>query len=414
MSWRERINGGVGSFRDVPFKIISGVISGGRNTIIHEYPGRAPYPEDNGPAPDKITLSVVLLGDDYLEEAENLVKALTTPGPGVFYHPPLGRITVSALPYRRDENSQRSGGADFELEFIKWDDNKNPGQSVDTATQNSEQVDQAHLGSIEGFVEQFSILNSAGWVKDDAVSGIKSVLAELNTVVGAVLPSETLEFAQTLLNTTGNDVLSLISTPRKLAEQLTGSIIAIAGAGASYNQFFNVFDRIIDPATSTGTPNQLWANKNNKALKRFIKRCLMIELARILSGGTPFSRSDTSIPLPETLIELETTVFNSADDAIETLDNTLNRTDQLIDVETDNSAFIAVQSIAATLSNDIRLRAAQLPEIRHYTPIDNMPSLAVAYLIYGDTFRETEILERNIIEDPGFIRGGRSIEVLNA
>lgn len=49
---------------------------------------------------------------------------------------------------------------------------------------------------------------------------------------------------------------------------------------------------------------------------------------------------------------------------------------------------------------------------RGYTPRETLPSLLVAYQIYGDAGRADEIAARNTPRHPGFLVGGNQLEVL--
>lgn len=67
----------------------------GRRVAEHLFPGidRAAY-DDMGEAPEEITVTGILLGDDYIGQAQRLRRIMKSPGPKSLIHPWLGGMTV--------------------------------------------------------------------------------------------------------------------------------------------------------------------------------------------------------------------------------------------------------------------------------------------------------------------------------
>jgi len=83
------------SYRGVRFDVPDTSIEAGRRIVVHLFPGldAAAY-DDMGLAPQIITIDGLVLGDDYIAQAQVLEAAFETPGPGTLIHPWLGVMLV--------------------------------------------------------------------------------------------------------------------------------------------------------------------------------------------------------------------------------------------------------------------------------------------------------------------------------
>lgn len=73
--------------------------------------------------------------------------------------------------------------------------------------------------------------------------------------------------------------------------------------------------------------------------------------------------------------------------------------------------------LRAAVIKDVNIRAAKLPQLTSITPMQTRPALALAHEIYGDDPAKAiamadEMVTRNDIRHPGFVTGGRALEVL--
>lgn len=83
------------AFRGVAFHMPDTSSEAGRRVAEHLFPGldQAAY-DDMGKAPEVISVSGILLGDDYIAQAKRLKAAFETPGPARLMHPWWGALTV--------------------------------------------------------------------------------------------------------------------------------------------------------------------------------------------------------------------------------------------------------------------------------------------------------------------------------
>ena len=69
--------------------------------------------------------------------------------------------------------------------------------------------------------------------------------------------------------------------------------------------------------------------------------------------------------------------------------------------------------LRARVHADLTARMTSTARLRAYTPREVTPGLALAYDLYEDVSRETELIERNAILHPGFLPA-RPLKVLSA
>ena len=81
--------------------------------------------------------------------------------------------------------------------------------------------------------------------------------------------------------------------------------------------------------------------------------------------------------------------------------------------ETANDAlFHSLQDLRAAVVRDIQARSGALARQIAYVPAATVPAVVLAYRLYGDVARETEILALNRIVHPGFVPGHLPVQVL--
>lgn len=83
MSWRDNLR--PASFRGVEFHIDERGFRTGRRIHNHEYPKRDQnYPEDMGRATRRWSVDAYIVGDDYMQRRDALIRACEQPGPGQY------------------------------------------------------------------------------------------------------------------------------------------------------------------------------------------------------------------------------------------------------------------------------------------------------------------------------------------
>ncbi len=94
-------------------------------------------------------------------------------------------------------------------------------------------------------------------------------------------------------------------------------------------------------------------------------------------------------------------------------DDIADRLDTEAETVTSDAVYQALGQLRAAVVRDVTARSADLARVIRYTPKATLPALVVAHHLYGDASRADDLIVRNrSIRHPGFVRGGRAIEVL--
>lgn len=377
MSWREQLQDA--SFRGVPFFVEERERSGGRRKVVHEYPGRdKPYVEDMGRKAKLGSYQCYVIGDDYLAAAEALENALDLSGAGELVDPWIGRIRVDALEYRRKDHTKKGGYAEFSIEFVEAGDNKMPSAVVNSRAAVSGAVDALNEQATAAFVSSFSVAGQPRW----SIDRVNDALASL---------------AQQIRGNTAK-LLSQIGQPNLLA----ASLITAAGSVVREGELaLLAFERAVNlgkglPSVSIGSSIDAGRARNQWALTSLTRQAALGQAAAAAANTDLVSRDDA------------TQLLQAADAAIEQMQFEVDPFGQPVD----SAIYDALSDIRATLVRHVQQTGLQLPRLRQFTPTTTEPALVIAQRLYGDALRDGEIIQRNRIRDPGFVRGGESLEVL--
>lgn len=409
MSWRDQLR--KASFRGVEFFVDSADGTIGRRTVLHEYPLRdKPYVEDLGRRARSFTVEAYVLGADYMPARDALVAALEEAGPGRLVHPYLGEITVAVTEARLRESSAEGGMARFTLTCVESGDNTFPTATVATPAIVGSKADAAILVSEQDFGGVFSVAKvpefvsgAAGELLGGALDSIEALAQSLPTVPGSL--AELLPEIGAARGALGD----LMRSPLALAQKLTGMIgglqdiarspLGFLTSGLSLNAsplaalrlLRGLFDFGDDEAlVPRTTPSRIRQADNQAAVTQLVQRAAVIEAARASS------RID----------------FDNYQDAVAVRTEIAERLDTLAAAAASDEVYLALTGLRAAVVTDITARGADLARVVNITPPATLPALVVAYDLYEDPARDAEIIARNRLPHPGFVPGGRAIEVL--
>jgi prophage DNA circulation protein len=105
--------------------------------------------------------------------------------------------------------------------------------------------------------------------------------------------------------------------------------------------------------------------------------------------------------------------YESADQALAVRRFLTDLLDNDSDTSTDDDIYGALVDLRTALLRHLSIEAGKLPSVRRYTPAQTLPALVIAHELYGDATRESELLARNDVSNPCFVRGGVPLEVLS-
>jgi prophage DNA circulation protein len=256
MGWRDDYR--PGAFRGVPFHLKSSTRTGGRRTVLDEYPLRdTPSTQDMGRKARQFNLTMTLIGQDYMVQRDRLIEALETYGPGTLMHPFYGEMYVAVLgDYSIEESTEQGGVARISQNFVESGEKPRPDNQPLAGALVNETADQVQGEALEEFTEEWSILGQAGFVADEAMT----MLGEASGMVGDAYAS-----AEGLAN-------SAISKVQGLTSDVLNAGGLLNGAGS----FNTLFGRV------TGSFQQLLLSPGNLGLS------LLSMVRGMTTGLSPF------------------------------------------------------------------------------------------------------------------------------
>lgn len=405
MAWRDDYR--PGSFRGVPFNLKRSTRTGGRRTVLDEFPLRDdPSTQDMGRTAGQFSLEMVLIGAEYMAARDRLIAALESYGPGTLIHPFYGELSVALLgTYSCEESTEQGGRATISATFVEAgkkprpDNNLVPGASVNTA------ADALQADAVDEFEDSFDVAGYAGFVAESAIDVLGNATSAI-TNAGGLLSGAT--GVNTLMKRLTGNFQSLILAPGNLAASLLDIVRGISGTSDPFAAFraqaalFNLGSKA-KAAKGTGyvTPSRAQAAANQAAIYTLIERAAVTEAAR-LATGRPLDADGQPFP---------GLTYDSRDAAAEVRDQVLAELDRQQLVAT-RASYRPLARLASEVVRDMNSRAASLAPLARVTPLITQPALLIAHRLYGDASRADEIVARNKIKHPGFVSGGVALEVL--
>jgi len=368
MAWRDRLQ--AASFRGVPFEYRSDDLSGiGRRNQAHEYPKRDQgYIEDMGRSLESIDLEAILIGPDYLDRLEPLLKALRAEGPGELVHPFYGRMQVVADPGCRVRHSFEEGGmCRISLTFLEAGDNKYPAAQEIPSLRVIGFADRVQAIATTRFSDVFSVDGMPEWVRDDALS-------DIGRIVGA---------AQTVYRRVGSaQWTDLLGDAAGLAGGLFGLFQGGTGMeGLQMAKQFSQQTRVVSRGVLSSAA-QRQSRDNSKALLDLVTAGSIAQAARDIVA--------VEAPIYDDLQQWRRELTTVVDREVERPDLPQASFEALADVRSEVSRYVLSESASAS-------------RLRTYVPPTTLPAVVLAYDLYEDAGRSDELVQRNGLRHPGFV-----------
>ena len=393
MSWHDKYL--QASFRNVIFFVPSVDNSGGRRIVTHQFPGQdTPYSEDMGRSIRGYTFEAYVLGDNYFAQRDALLDALEKPGPGKLIHPYRGTLTVVVNNYTMRETDREGRMARFTINFTEAGELIMPSAVVDTQATVLADRGTALDAAKAALESAYNILSVPHSIAQNVIANINTALElvdEVKKSVGAIA-----EFQRDLESIVGK-VIQLAYDVVELAENLTDiitwgtdidndSINALDTAGEQFEEMMQLDAQVGAESTAPLSPED----------PSILVIALIRQAAVISASGL-----------------LSIISFKSSDEAEEMGNRVLTRIDELSEEVLDDALYTSLVNLRKSVAADIKLRSLLLPEVIQYPVPGTTSSLALSWLLYGDILSESDIIDRNNIENPGIIASQRILEVLS-
>ncbi|WP_066667337.1 MULTISPECIES: DNA circularization protein [unclassified Sphingomonas] len=400
MSWRDDYR--PGSFRGVPFRTQAAERQGGRRGVTHEFPGRdTPWTEDLGRRARRYTLDCFVAGDDYFGARDALEAALEAPGPGTLIHPYVGTLTVNIEDYSVRESTDEGGVAFFTLSVVESGAPIATDAGVDTGDVAIARADAVTAAAPAAFASRFDVTGVASFVEDaatDLVRRTAAIAAIAGGLQGGIGPA--LRAFESGLSVLPEGATALVRSPLMLAQAVTGLIQSIGALGgtpaariAGLTTLVGFGDTV--PATIGATTARNRQRDNAVAYVDLVTTVAAAELVRAITIA-PLTSYSQAAQLRDSAAELIERQLVCAADAGR--DEVAERYAQLIEV----------------MVADVTARGGTLARVYGFVPPRTTPALVIAARLYGpraSVDRAADLISRNRVRHPGFVAGGRSIEV---
>lgn len=399
MSWRDdlrRVKMADGrtliaaSFRGVPFFVESSTRAGGRRAVDHEFPYRAkPFVEDLGQKAKVYRLDGYVLGDDYVRQRDKLLDACELEeGPGQLVSPYDGVVTAICVNCEVRESKSEGGIAMFALEFHDAPlQAPVPTEVVDGADQVSLSADAADAATDAELAEKFDPAGLPLFALESAVAAISkataAVQAKLSLVVKLTDEAAKLNAQATIIVASA---ASLVATPADIMGSFRSMFSALAdtiesGPEAVMEALIDSYGEDLGTVVDAITATRERELENQTALTSALRRGMAIEAARIA-------------PL---------VAYESIESAMAARDAIAAMLDEQAELATD-TAYPAIVDLRAQVMRAVPGSAelARVVTVERRSPV---PSILLAYQLYGSTDLEADVIARNGVSNPGFIAG---------
>lgn len=401
MSWRDDYR--PGAFRGVPFHLKTSTSTGGRRTVLNEYPLRdEPSTEDMGRRARQYQLTLTLIGPDYMARRDRLIEALEAAGPGTLVHPFRGELYVAVLgDYSCEESTEQGGLARISVTFVEAGALPAPSAVRAQGSQGNAAADALLADAQAEFEEEFSIAGFASFVADAAADALEGAADAIRDAGGLSQTAGDFGRAYRRLH---SGLQQLMLAPGDLAGELIGLVRSLSslsnplGALKAQMALFGLGDKS-KPATGSGyqSPARAQVASNQSAAHRLVERAALAEAVR-LAVSKPVA---TSAGI----------AWDSRDQAAQVRDQLLDEIDRQ-QLQADAEHYRPLAKLAAALVSEMNSHAANLRPLTRITPPATVPALLLAQRLYGDARRADEIVTRNRLTHPGFVPGGQALEVL--
>ena len=397
--WKQRLE--PASYRGVPFLVEGHEAESGRRSTVHEFPQRdQPMIEDIGRAARRYRVSAIILGPDYDETRDRLIRVCETRGSGWPYrpggllvHPYLGRLHVHCQSIRVRESTREGRMCRVEMEFVESPGPVTAAPASGAAPAQVATAGEAVRAANEAHGAATTATKGPQSIRDATAAALRKVgrrLASLDVFSG---PAQDVRAMAYEVNRLKNDALLLATAPadafaviRRALKLVLSAPAAIDSALFAYEALFN-----LQPDTDAGSGSvATTANLNRRAVIGSVRE---MALAGIGEAGAakPWRFREEAAELRAEIVAKADSVADFGDDTVQT----------------------AREDLVAAASRAIPPAGEDLPTLATITTTRSLPALVLGYRLYDDADRALEIEDRTGTRYPGFMPALEPIEVLS-
>lgn len=387
-------------FRNAQFFLSDSETEFGRRQVLHEYPQRdTPFSEDLGRKARQFSVEGYVIGSTSEADKNALISAAEQSGPGILTHPYLGQKNVVCTGLKIKETSSENNIVRFTISFVEAGQITLPAAVADGASQLNAAADSFGLASVADFAKNFSLSGRPQFLVDSAVGKIEGVSSTLQSLTGnaSSVFKASADLAFSLRNLKANAV-DLLNSPATIAAQIRSSMNLLTstfasvfgGSKSNYTAQASLLTyAMTEPSIPGTTSNRVQQDANRVAINSLIRSLALEQSCKAATALT----------------------FDSREGAIQVRDQLLAAIDDQENAASDD-VYLALIELRSKISQALPPKNQDLQSIVSYTPTTTITSLQLAYELYGNVDLELDIVTRNKIANPGFLRGGQPLEVL--
>jgi len=397
-AWKEKMQ--PASFRGVSFEVAAAADEFGRATVIHTYPqGTGPYVEDLGDAGRTVEIQGFLYGSDYMARRDALEEAFRQEGPGELVHPWYGRLTVAlAGPVKGTQTSADGGYYTFSAKFVRVD---SPSSGLSGKASLTSMV-RSEASSVTGIAKDIAngidIGKTTSWTVLQATRAVWNFVHSTLTILNTDSKVTPFSEAVMALGASASEVTDSTWLPGIVENGALGAEMAelvSKAAGAATADAMSLV-RLAEAAPAFSAMTGLGASR-----------------AKAQDAQNVISSSWKMLAVSEACRAASETVPASSEDARALMDGVFDAVDSAMLIA-DDDAYSALQDLRAVTVRAMAAKAGGSPGVVTADVAVSMPSLAIVYALNGTIDSEDDLITRNEIRHPGFVPGGRPVELINA
>lgn len=295
MGWRDRLR--PATFRGVQFSVLTVESEFGRRQVTHQAAlVDVPFSEDLGRAADAFQVEGYIVGEDYDQIRDDLIKAIRdTAGPGRLVHPYQGEKSVIASGFRIREDSAEQRMCRFTVSFGEAGDLSQPTDSIDAPNALAARAGAISDASTDSFSDLFSVESFPQFVRESA----KSVLGQLGDYLST--PTAFLTGAYSTASDVVGGVTGAFSSISSVFSDINGFIgdtlsflpDEVSDYQALVSDFMDSLDDLID------FPSDIFSSGSSSSGGTLISSGTSRSVLN--GGGTALDRALASTTLPTTM-----------------------------------------------------------------------------------------------------------------
>lgn len=399
-----------GFFKDVPIRIDSGSVTGGRKTVKKEFPNRDTQTvEDLGLRPRTYNVQIVVApltsfdagsgtvttAQGYFEYRDAIIDAIENKEPGELIHPLYGRITnVVATTYSISEDFSDFGRTRLNVTFEVSIDTGVPRETVTALSQLTQSITTVTSAIKTDITDNFLVINKFKNNFSDASSKITAIIDKAKTAT-AFLGAESgkINAFNSLLGSLTDDVNTMVSSPVLLATNINSLFSEIndlfsepASTVNALEGFYNFGDSDEDDIKDT-TAGRTQRKQNRAVLNGAVNSSALI-YAYVSTAQISFDNV-RDIEIAADALEEQyqrVTVSGASNDVI--------------------AAVTEMRVLVQRFFDEQKTIAKQITSVNVYTT----PARILSYRYYGESETADQIIALNTLNDVSFVDG--EIEIL--